>query len=320
MAKPFIDVSTGKEYDTQPEGTVRLGKQDDGTYIIKYNGEFLRVSADDPRIPKMYSENSTRQKQQSKFETKEETQKAIDEQVRRTAFTDDDTLNYWLDAMSVTHHLRAMYDGITDGSYQTYVNSLKHGNPGMFSKETYEEYPWLEVVNAGIDLGAPLGVSKFFRYATTPRMVGQGVSKEGWIANPFSRRVTLIGGDPAYMSEQSNIPRAAKYTYEGVTKDGRAVHTTPRLKIMKESPSKSFIQDMHRQGIFRRRMPGDTERVLFDSRGSRGNRIIADVEYGRNPFTLREYIVDGEPMPIGEYRGMMGYRRGGKLIPRKYIK
>lgn len=227
---------------------------------------------------------------------------AADAQVRRTAFTDDNTLQFWLDALSPTQHLRAIYDGVRGGSYQDYVNSLKYGNNGPFTNAYAARNPGItKAGNFGIDLVAPYSWMRFFKYATTPRMIGQGASKQAWRMSPFSSKITYIGGDPAYMAEQSALPKTLKYTYEGVTKDGQAVHTAPRV-IMRKRPSKSFVQDMHRRGIFRMRMPGDPEKVWYDRLTK---RLFPDAEYGWSPFQ-GQVLVDPEPMTVPEYLAMMG--------------
>lgn len=55
----YYDVNEHKSYSTLPPGKVTVGKQPDGTYIIKQGNEYIRVSANDPRVtgrPKMASE------------------------------------------------------------------------------------------------------------------------------------------------------------------------------------------------------------------------------------------------------------------------
>ena len=55
----YYDVNEHKSYSTLPSGKVTVGKQPDGTYIIKQGNEYIRVSANDPRVtgrPKMASE------------------------------------------------------------------------------------------------------------------------------------------------------------------------------------------------------------------------------------------------------------------------
>ena len=55
--KPYKNYETNEEFDSIPEGMVALGKQPDGTYVIKNSdGSYSRISASDPRATKMASE------------------------------------------------------------------------------------------------------------------------------------------------------------------------------------------------------------------------------------------------------------------------
>lgn len=318
MAKPFINASTGEEYDVQPENTSRLGKQDDGTYIIKYNGEFLRVSPDDPRIPKMYSENSTRQRQQGRFETKEGTQKAIDEQVRRTAFTDDDTLSFALESLSPVHQIRAIYDGFKGGSYQDYVNSLKYHNPGLFTREFYDEHPWLEVFNVGADAGLTLGASSFYRYATTPRIIGEGGTEvQRVISYPFSPYVhKVISGDTDYIALKNSLSkRVLKSKYEGNSLDGYPVYR--QLKVVpSETVSKGFRRGLAKDNFYPTSVEGYDNVIAFNPmKGLFIDDINGNV--GRLPwFPFKQYAYDISALTPTEQFATIGYRKGGRLIPR----
>lgn len=314
----YKDIITGEEYDEIPKGKVQ-------PYIVK--GQAVTEGAYD----RYYNEHPTeldevvvlpdnvRRKQNEYLNDPNFPSKinrdAADRQVRRTAFTDENTLSFWLHALSPSQQVGAVIDGFQGGSYGDYVRSLTYGNSGIFTDNYAVRHPIVSTVgNIGFDILAPYSWMKSYRYATTPQMIGQGAEKEAWLMNPLSREVTLIGGDPAYIAEQSNLPRSIKYTSQGVTKDGRAVTTAPRV-IMKKNPSRSFIQDMHRRGFFRMRMPGDTERVYVNPRTW---QVILDAEYGWSPW-LGEAFVDSGTMPLSDYAMMIGHRKGGKLIA-KYKK
>lgn len=228
-------------------------------------------------------------------------QDAADAQVRKTSFTDQNTLPFWLHAISPSQQIGAIIDGVKGGSYQDYVTSLTYGNSGIFTNKYANSHPIITSIGNGVfDLAVPTGGSSLYRWGTTPQMIGQGASKQVW-TTPLSRRVTYIGGDPAYMAEQSTFPRTLKYTYKGMTKDGQAVHTAPKV-IMRKNPSKSFVQDMHRRGIFRVRMPGDPEKVWLNKRTG---KLGLDIELGWNP-QVGTVFVDPEIMTVPEYAAMMG--------------
>ncbi len=57
MAKKYKNYRTKEEFDEIPLGFVSVGEQPDGTYIIQNSDKsYSRVSANDPRVPKMASE------------------------------------------------------------------------------------------------------------------------------------------------------------------------------------------------------------------------------------------------------------------------
>lgn len=239
-----------------------------------------------------------------------------DKQVKKTSFTDENTLQFWGNAILPSQQIGAVIKGVKDGSYQSYVDALTYGNSGVFPDAVAEQYPILTAVgNLGFDILTPYSISKFYRYATTPQIIGQGAEKTAWRMSPFSREVTYIGGDPAYMAEQSSIPNTLKYTYKGVTKDGQAVSTAPVVSRI-SSPTKELVQKMRRFGYYLIKTPEDTEMVWFNPRL---DKVLADVEYGHTP-SRGTILMDPEIIPsYEEYLGMIGHRKGGKLIP-KYKK
>lgn len=55
--KPYKNYETNEEFDSIPEGMVALGKQPNGTYVIKNSdGSYSKISASDPRATKIASE------------------------------------------------------------------------------------------------------------------------------------------------------------------------------------------------------------------------------------------------------------------------
>lgn len=96
---------------------------------------------------------------------------ASDAQVRNTAFTDDKTLDFWLNAGTPSQLFGAVIDGFQGGSYGDFVNSLKNGNSGFVSDNFYKEHPyWSNVINFvgdGVAFGSPKLIPRGASYAYT---------------------------------------------------------------------------------------------------------------------------------------------------------
>lgn len=90
MAVTFYNKDTNEQYgENRPSNSYIYGQQEDGTWVISNPNygqpgqkQYIRIAANDPRVPRMPSEE-VQDKQLSRFETAEERQKLNDEAVRR---------------------------------------------------------------------------------------------------------------------------------------------------------------------------------------------------------------------------------------------
>lgn len=316
----YIDISTGKEYDEIPQGKVQ-------PYIVKgqavTEGAYNRYYNEHPtELDEVVITPETQQESQTTSYDPTMTEQnmfhrakvaAADARVRRTAFTDENTLPFWLHALSPSQQIGAIIDGFQGGSYGDYVRSLTYGNSGIFTDAYAARNPGIVTAgNIGFDMITPAGLAKLYTWGTTPRIIGQGVSKQAW-TTPLSRRVTYIGGDSEYIQAQNGISQALKLRPEGVTLTGELVHSAPKV-IMTKSPGKNLFQRVvDNDHYFPTMFKGDTEVALVNP----GTRMaLTDLEYGFNPFNWRRYLVDPEVMPIHQYAQIVGYKKGGKLIPK----
>lgn len=83
---------------------------------------------------------------------------AADNQVRRTAFSDDKTLNLIMNAMTPSQQVGAIRDG---NGFSSYWESLRNGNSGFVTEEYAKRHPYLtRLLNTGGDLVIGGGINK----------------------------------------------------------------------------------------------------------------------------------------------------------------
>lgn len=234
-----------------------------------------------------------------------------DQQVRNTSFTDDQTLDFWLNALQPSQQVGAIIDGIQGGSYGDYVQSLKEGNSGFFSDEFYKQHPELATIGNLIgDVATLYGGPKVYKWGNTPRLVGEGAQKKVYSA-PFWRKVYSVGGDLEYIQLQSSMPGANKSKFVGYTLDGQAIHSQPKVKMI-DRPSKGYIEKLIKNHFFPTEVAGDTETVFINPATQ---TVMLDPNYGRTLFG-RVVNVDPEVLSIPEYFSML--KKGGKLKNNRY--
>lgn len=320
----YIDINTGKEYDEIPEGKVQpyivKGQTvTEGAYDRYYNEhptelDEVVITPGNQQEPESTSYDPTMTEQNMFHRSKVA---AADARVKRTAFTDEDTLQFALESLSPVHQARAIYDGFKGGSYQAYVNSLKYHNPGLFNHELYEKYPWLEVFNAGADIGLTLGTSSLYRYATTPKIIDGATETQRVISYPFSPYVhKVINGDAEYIALKNSLSkRVLKSEYEGNSLEGYPVYR--QLKVIpSKTITKEFRRGLAKDNFYPTTIEGYDNVVAFNPMRK---LFLDDIEgnVGRLPWLpFRQYAYDLSALTPAEQVATIGYRKGGKLIPK----
>lgn len=195
---------------------------------------------------------------------------------------------------------------IAKGRIANPFNYNEHDN-GIFDVPVLQQYAdkkWAPFVNTGLDIGLTYGIGKFLDWGTTPRVIGRGTFKEA-VSAPFSNKVRIYGGDANYMAEQSQVPHSLKYKYEGTTLDGRPIHTTQKVRMIK-NPGRKLFQKMADNDYFPTEYGEDSQLAFVNPSGVG----LFDVEFGKD-FFGRSYIVDPEPLSL--YDANKLYKNGGVI-------
>lgn len=241
---------------------------------------------------------------------------AADARVRKTAFTDENTLPFWLHAISPSQQIGAIIDGFQGGSYGDYVRSLTYGNSGVFPDNYAAGNPVISTVgNIGFDILAPYSWMKFYRYATTPKIIEGATETQRVISYPFSPYVhKVINGDAEYVALKNSLSkRVLKSKYEGNSLEGYPVYR--QLKVIpSKTITKEFRRGLAKDNFYPTTIEGYDNVVAFNPMRK---LFLDDIEgnVGRLPWLpFRQYAYDLSALTPAEQVATIGYRKGGKLI------
>lgn len=133
-----------------------------------------------------------------------------------------------LNRLSPTQNVRLLYDAATGKNLFDYGSSW-WGNTGLAPRSLAQNHPYVSAaLNLIGDAGMGAGGYKFYKWGTTPKLVGSGAEAEVYSA-PFWTHVKKYGLDPEYVKLKNQIPAVVKTKFKGYTSDGVPIHTQPKV-------------------------------------------------------------------------------------------
>lgn len=224
--------------------------------------------------------------------------------------------------LSLTHDARMIYDlykGGINSINPLDLNSSWYRNNGIFPDKFAEQHPILTVLgNLALDGGFYKGANKFYKWGTTPKLVGSGAESEVFSA-PFSNHVIKYSSiPPSDMARMNRIPGFAKCKFMGIADDGRYIYKQEKL-IFPKNPVKelnSLSKDMVKHG-YKMFHHSNVQGPFFISkfRDSVWNDlgINGKDQVGITRIFRRPRFADGALDNISDFNELVLQKKGGKL-------
>lgn len=276
---------------------------------------------------------------------------ASDAQVRNTAFTDDKTLDFWLNAGTPSQLFGAVIDGFQGGSYEDFVNSLKNGNSGFVSDNFYKEHPyWSNVINFvgdGVAFGSPKLIPRGANYAYTKL-----VPKDWQLAREMNKNLLkpiitnkeilkiqstpLINYEyaPELRYNKLRQPYLSDIRYSFLDDGSEAIVFNDRLnpdritKVLTDSPEiKTFITNRNNvpyqlplrfEGYTSNKYPLVSQEKVFPMNELEFNKAIPEIKKMLQKDFIgdvgNEYLSNGK-LKIGDFQpGNVAYDKNGNIV------
>lgn len=304
----YYDVLSGKRYSTIPKGFVKyseLSKKEQNAIQEKYRkdnpivlDEVTIYSGGEPVVNPSETEANLKHRAAVKQADALTKETAAFEKVLNFA-----SPGQWVGA------------GIDALQGQTpFWLGLLNGNSGWVPDLLAQNYPITSnIVNFIGDIAIPYAGAKFYKWGTTPRLIGQGAEAVVRSA-PLSTQVTKVTTIPrAEMHARNMVPGALKSRYVK-TSNGLTTYTQPKVRILsKERLAKAnkALERIMSGTKWKKITHPNMEGIGFTD----GNWVVSDIGPGNigRDWLGRLRLVDFSMEPMPAFKLAM-QKRGGRLI------
>lgn len=214
-----------------------------------------------------------------------------------------------LNRISPTQNARFVYDLFKGNPVFDYNNSW-WGNSGIVSDDFAQQHPYISLaVNGLTDIATAAGVPRFYRYANTPKLIGEGAEARVY-AKPFSRYVYKYADiEPEQMALKNQVPYFAKNKYMGMSDDNLHIYRQSKLNIP-NNPDVEFRQIV--KGLTHKHNYNPFTHEFLEGLGLRnGDYVLSDFgktgagQIGRTWFTRRPRIIDMAVETVDDFNEAM---------------
>lgn len=236
--------------------------------------------------------------------------KKADEQVRQTALSLPGILqSIGLNFTSPTQIGRGIYNSVVNGD--NFFQNVYFGNNGVVPDNIMQNYPILSTaINTVADGGIYGGVTKFYRWGTTPKLIGSGVEARVY-SSPFSRKVYKVGLDPEYVSIKNNTTQTVPHKLVGYTLEKQPVYSQLKMRVpTKFNPKRlgNLYQRLANSGFFPNEMFGQLDAINPITQTAITDLGVGNI--GQNIFGQYK-LIDPAVLNINEYMSL--FKKGGKM-------
>lgn len=237
-----------------------------------------------------------------------------DQKVQQTALTLPGMLeSIGLNFTSPTQVGRGIYESVVNGD--NFLHNVYFGNNGVFSEDFAKEHPYVtNIINSIIDSGTYGGATKFYRWGTTPKLIGSGAEANVYSA-PFSRKVYKVGLDPETVVLKNSTAETIPYKLVGYTIDKKPVFSQRKVKIPTQLNIRKvndLYQRLLNKGFIPNYIKGEPMLDVINYNRGLGVTDIGVGNYGQ--YRGRYYLIDPGTLPLNEY--MTLFKNGGKVVER----
>lgn len=237
---------------------------------------------------------------------------AEDAQIRRN--------NYWEGVLNFAVPSTLFGGAVRNGNFFT---NVLYGNNGVVPDNFYQRHPYVSnAINLGVDFATPAafslgtrGLSRLYRWGTTPRYIGGGAEAEVYSA-PFSNKVYKIGLDPEHVNLKNQLPETVPHKFEGYTPDGQTIYSQRKMYVPNEVKQKQFsnmLQRLTDNGYYPNTVEGAID---VDAVNPVSGYTITDMGAGNigtsSRFSRKYKLIDPSVLPLEDYTSLY-YKKGGMI-------